>query len=70
MGLSSVGSASPGISYRAVDGALVVVHMDDESWVPLPGWSLEEVGSIVVSIQRGNWSFFHEVMSWSATQMP
>ena len=52
-----------GVAYRAVDGGLMVVHGDDEFVVPLEGWSMEEVGSIVSSIQQGGWSPFHEVMA-------
>ena len=41
----------------------MVVYADDELRVPLPGWSLEEVHSIVRSIQEGDWSYFHEALS-------
>ena len=58
------------MGYRAVDGALVVVYGDDELVVPLPGWSFEEVGSIVDSIRLGDWSRFHQVMSWGTSQVP
>ena len=53
-----------GVRYRAEDEALIVVHADDELRIPLVGWSLEEVVSIVRSIQEGDWSFFHEVMAF------
>ena len=50
-------------SYRAVDGGLVVVHGNRELNVPLQGWSLEEVWSIVRSIHVGDWRHFYEVMA-------
>ena len=52
-----------GTSYRAVDGGLVVVHGNRELVVPLQGWSLEVVWSIVRSIQDGDWRHFHEAMA-------
>ena len=60
---------SPGVSYRAVDGALIVVYGSEELRVGLPGWSSEEVHLIVESIQLGDWTPFHEVMSWENTRM-
>ena len=69
-GMVDRGSVSPGVGYRAVDGALVVVYGDEELWVPLLGWSLEEVGSIVDSIRSGDWTRFHEVVSWGSSQLP
>ena len=54
-----------GVAYRAVDGGLIVVCGGSEFLVPLEGWSMEEVGSIVVSIQQADWIVFHDVMSWS-----
>ena len=51
------------VRYRAEDGALIVVHAEEELRVPLLGWSLEEVFGIVRSIQEGDWSFFHEVLA-------
>ena len=51
-----------GPSYRATDGALLVIHEDNELVVPLPGWSLEEVWSIVLSIQQNDWTPFHDMM--------
>ena len=63
--LSGFSERPPVVANRAVDGALIVVHLDDELRVPLPGWSMEEVGSIVQSIQQGDWRSFYEVMSWS-----
>ena len=65
IGEASSTSLVSGVSYRALDGALIVVHVDHEFCVPLPVWSLEEVGAIVVSIQRGEWSLFHEVLGLS-----
>ena len=58
-----------GVSYRAVDGALLVIYRGQELRVELPNWSFEEVHSIVVSIQRGDWSPFHEVVSWGSSQL-
>ena len=51
-------------AYRVVDGALVVMYIDDEFRVELPRWSMEEVHAIVECIQRSKRSLFHEVMSW------
>ena len=56
-----------GVSYRALDGALVVVYHNEELMVELPNWSFEEVHSIVQSIQSGDWSSFYEVMSWGSS---
>ena len=58
-----------GVSYRAVDGALIVVCVEEEMRIELPGWLFEEVHSIVVSIQRGNWDLFHEVMAMGPSQV-
>ena len=58
-----------GVSYRAVDGALLVIYRGQELRVELPNWSFEEVHSIVRSIQRGDWSPFHEVVSWGNSQL-
>ena len=58
-----------GVGYRAVDGALLVVYADDELRIPLPGWTFEEVWSIVYSIQCGEWPRFHQVMEWGASQV-
>ena len=55
------------VRYRAEDEALMVVYGDDELRVPLPGWSLEEVHSIVVSIQEGDWSYFREALNISGS---
>ena len=44
-------------------GGLVVVCDGGELFVPLPGWSLEQVGWIVESIRQGEWRVFHEVLS-------
>ena len=57
------------VAYRAVDGGLFVVYADDELFVPLEGWSLEEVGSIVESIRSGDWSLFHEVMALGSSNV-
>ena len=59
--------ASLNVAYRAVDGALIVVYGTEELRVELPGWAMEEVHSIVESIQLGDWTPFHEVMSWEGT---
>ena len=61
------GGAPLSVAYRAVDGALIVVYGEEELRVELPGWTMEEVHSIVESIQLGDWTPFHEVMSWEAT---
>ena len=66
----SGGISSTRLSYRAVDGALVVVCADDEFRVELPGWTMEEVHAIVECIRRGNWDLFHEVMSWGNPRGP
>ena len=50
------------VAYRAIDEGLVVIG-ERELHILLPGWSLEEVGSILLSIQRGDWTYFHEVMT-------
>ena len=52
----------PWASYRAVDGALIVIYLDDEFRIELPGWSFEEIHAIVECIQRGEWSLFHEIV--------
>ena len=51
-----------GHSYRATDGALIVSQGSVEFTVPLPGWSYEEVWSIAVSIQGGDWTPVHDMM--------
>ena len=58
-----------GVSYRAVDGALIVIYMGNELRVELPNWSFEEVHSIVRSIQLGDWSSFHEVVTWGSSHV-
>ena len=58
------GSRQARVAYRAVDEALVVICPEGEFRVELPGWSMEEVHAIVECIERGEWSLFHEVMSW------
>ena len=52
-----------GVAYRAVDGGLIVVSRGTEFLIPLEGWSMEEVGSIVLGIQSGDWTVFHQAMS-------
>ena len=42
----------------------IVVWGGEELRVELPGWTFEEVHSIVESIQLNDWTPFHEVMSW------
>ena len=59
---SIVGPPFSPVAYRAVDGGLVVVCDGRELFVPLPGWTLEQVGSIVESIRQGDWRVFHEVL--------
>ena len=54
-----------GVAYRAVDGGLLVVCGAREFFVSLEGWSMEEIGSIVTSIQVGEWSTFYEMISGS-----
>ena len=68
---TSQGPVNPpnSVAYRAIDGGLIVIHLDDELFIPLPGWSLEEVGSIVEGIRVGNWSLFHQVMTLGSTQI-
>ena len=51
------------VAYRAVDGGLVVIYGDTKLHMPLPGWSLEQVGSIIVSIQMGGWTYLHDTMA-------
>ena len=51
------------VRFRAEDGALMVLCGDDELRIDLPGWNLEEVQSIVQSIEEGDWTHFHEVMA-------
>ena len=58
-----------GVGYRAVDGAIIVVCADDELRIPLPGWTFEEVWSIVHSIQCGDWTYFHQVIEWGTSQV-
>ena len=60
--------ASEGVRYRPEDGALIVLYGDDELRVELPGWTLEEVTSIVNSIRNDDWSAFHEVMALGGVQ--
>ena len=57
------------VAYQAVEAGLMVSYGDTELHIPLPGWSLEEVGSIVVSIQRGDWTYFHEVNHYHEGQV-
>ena len=52
------------VSYRAVDGALIVLCSGAEFRIELVGWTMEEVHAIVECVRRGDWSLFHEVMSW------
>ena len=60
--------ASEGVRYRPEDGALIVLYGDYELRVELPGWTLEEVTSIVTSIRNDDWSAFHEVMALGGVQ--
>ena len=57
------------VAYRALDAALLVLYGERELRVELPGWSFEEVHSIVRSIQEGDWSHFYEVMSWGPSRI-
>ena len=57
------------VGYRAVDGAIIVVCADDELPIPLPGWTFEEVWSIVHSIQCGDWTHVYQVMEWGTSQV-
>ena len=46
-----------------------MLYADNELRVELPGWSFEEVHSVVRSIQAGDWAYFHEVMSWGSSRI-
>ena len=55
------------VRYRAEDAVLVALYVDDEIRIELPGWGLEEVHSIVLRIEGGNWEHFHEVVALGGT---
>ena len=57
--------ATAGLAYAAEDGCLVVTYVDDVNRVPLPGWTVEEVETIVQGLQTGDWSLFQEMMAES-----
>ena len=56
------------VSYRAVDGALLVIYRGEELRVELP-IGVSRKSTIVSSIQLGDWSPFHEVMAWGNSQL-
>ena len=60
LGLAS-GQAGP--TYAADEGFLLVAYVDDVLRVPLPGWTLEEVDTIVHGLQTGDWGLFQQMMA-------
>ena len=51
-----------GIAYEADDERLLVHYLDDTLIVPLPGWSLVQVGVVVQGLNTGVWSGFREAL--------
>ncbi|CAE7355520.1 RE2 [Symbiodinium sp. CCMP2456] len=52
-----------GPAYEARDAELVCTYGDDSVVVPLPGWSLADVETIVQGLRTGDWSDFQEMIS-------
>ena len=46
-------------SYCAGNQGFTVLCGDDQHWVPLEGWSLEEVQTVVEGLTSGDWSSFY-----------
>ena len=64
-GLGSPGDYSGGLTYAAAEGGLMCTYLDDTVVEPLPGWSLEDVQTIVQGLQTGDWARFQTVIAES-----
>ena len=51
-----------GLTYVAQEEGLMVIYVDDAFTVPLPGWTVGEVGTVVQGLQTGDWGLFQEMM--------
>ena len=49
--------------YEASEGALLCFYVDDVVTVPLTGWSLSEVATIVQGLEVGDWTAFQQLMA-------
>ena len=58
---------SHGIAYEADEERLLVHYLDDTLIVPLPAWSLAQVGVVVQGLDTGVWSGFREALEAVAT---
>ena len=54
--------------YEARDGTLVVRYCDDEHIVPLVGWSLGDIETIVQGLTEGDWEAYYGVIGSSSNQ--
>ncbi|CAE7837355.1 RE1 [Symbiodinium sp. CCMP2592] len=52
----------PVLRYQAAEEALIVYYGDDSFEVPLQGWSVEAVQTIVDGIESGDWSDWQEAV--------
>ena len=49
--------------YSAGEGVLLCTYVDDVLQVPLPGWSCQEIETIVHGLQTGDWAGFQQILS-------